>query len=127
MPKIPTTNSAKKIGKGELLLLPNFRNFNQNIFMNIITKIIFQNPISRWILGYKIIQKKIGIKTISLSETNIYIFYGYRSLHGVNSYAKNSERTSLLLHILNPHQNSFFDNYIKRRHKNQRTNFKALN
>ena len=106
---------------GDLLILPNFRKFSNNLLINLIIKVLFQNPIMRFFLSFSVVQKIIKIKRIKLSNSKIYIFYGYRTLHGVDTNYEKGERTTFLIHIHNPHKNSYFDKYIKQKHLKQRT------
>ena len=74
----------------------------------------------RFFLSFSVVQKIIKIKRIKLSNSKIYIFYGYRTLHGVDTNYEKGERTTFLIHIHNPHKNSYFDKYIKQKHLKQR-------
>ena len=92
---------------GDLLILPNFRKFNNSLLKNLIIKLLFQNSITRFILSFKIVHKLLKVKRIKLSNSKIYIFYGYRTLHGVDTNFEEGERTTFLIHIHNPHKGSF--------------------
>lgn len=124
---IPITMPNKKISdiieeqSGNLLILPNFRKFGNSLLKNLIFKILFQNFITRFFLSFKTIHKLLKIKSINLSNSKIYIFYGYRTLHGVDRNFAKGERTTFLIHVHNPHKDSFFDRYIKKKHLKQRT------
>ena len=87
-----------------------------------IIKLLFQNPITRFVLSFKLVHKLLKVKRIKLSNSKIYIFYGYRTLHGVDTNFEKGERTTFLIHIHNPHKGSFFDRYIKQKHFKQRSN-----
>ena len=75
-------------------------------------------------MSTKLFQKLFNVKRFSLNNDKICLFFGYRTLHGVDSNYENGERTTLLLHIHNPHSGSKFDNYIKSKHNTQREKFK---
>ena len=107
---------------GDLLLLPNFRNFNPSIIKNLIMKLFFQNAFIRYFFSFNKFKKLLKIKRIKLSNSKIYLFYGFRSLHGVDTNFEAGERTTFLIHLHNPHSGSFFDKYIKSKHNKQRQN-----
>ncbi len=120
---MPNENTSDIIQEqsGDLLILPNFRKFNTSLLKNLIIKLLFQNSITRYFLSFKTIHKLLKIKRIKLSNSKIYIFYGYRTLHGVDTNFEKGERTTFLIHLHNPHKDSFFDRYIKKKHLKQRT------
>ncbi len=113
-------NSKNK--SGDLLLLANLRNFNTNIIKNLFMKLIFQNIFMRYLLSIKKFTNFFQIKRIKLSNSKIYLFYGYRTLHGVDTNFETGERTTFLIHLHNPHSGTYFDKYIKNKHKKQRLN-----
>ena len=115
-------NQIKIKPSGDLLLLANLRNFNTNIIKNLIMKFLFQNRLMRFFLSFPIFNNIFKIQRIKLSNSKIYLFYGFRSLHGVDTNFDSGERTTFLIHLHNPHSGSFFDKYIKNKHKKQRLN-----
>lgn len=125
---IPKKNSSNlNNSSGDLLIIPNIRNFNTNLIKNIFFKLFFQNFITQFIMSMKVFHKLFNVKRLSLKNNKIYLFFGYRTLHGVDNNYENDERTTLLLHIHNPHSGSKFDNYIKSKHKKQRENLRSRN
>ena len=115
-------NGTQENQSGDLLLLANFRNFNTSIIKNIVMKFFFQNRFMRYLLSHNKFKNFFNIKRIKLSNSKIYLFYGFRTLHGVDTNFESGERTTFLIHLHNPHSGSFFDKYIKNKHKKQRIN-----
>lgn len=116
------TNEKREVKSGDLLIIPNFRKFSNSLIKNIIFKTLMQNTITRYLLGLNIFNKLLNIQRIKLSNSKIYLFYGFRTLHGVDTNYELGERTTFLIHLHNPHKGSFFDNYVKNKHKKQRLN-----
>jgi hypothetical protein len=80
---------------GNLVILPNFRKFHKNLIKNIIQKIYFQSSYYR---NYLKNNSKKNMKKLILKEKNIYIFNGFRSLHGNLNIHKEDQRATILLH-----------------------------
>ena len=113
--------------KGELIIFPNIRNIHKSMFTNFVVKFFTQNIFFRYLINssiFKILKKKI---ILNLNKEKIYIFYGYKTFHGVGKLGKNINRSTLLYHIYNPHNESFLNNLIikrniKKRQKEQNKN-----
>ena len=111
---------------GKLIVWPNIRKIQKNMVTNFIIKLLFQNRFSRYLINLKIFQSTINIKKFSLNENKIYIFYGYRSLHGVDKLGNEKERTTLLYHIFNPHKDAYLNKYILKRNTLKRNEIKKI-
>jgi len=90
---------------GDLLLIPNLRKVRSSALINVIEKMLIQNPVTRKIISYFLL-KKLDSYTLKLKPGNIYFFWGYRSLHANLSIDPEYTRATLLFHIGNPHHNS---------------------
>ncbi len=85
----------EKHENGDLLIIPNLRKLHKNLIKNIIQKIFYQSKIYR-----KYLMKNLKNKTkrLILEEGNIYIFNGYKSLHGNMNIHQKDQRATILLH-----------------------------
>ncbi len=92
IPKNKTKNN------GNLIIYPNFRKITNILFVNIIQKLLFQNRITKFLLKNRIIFNNKE-KILKLKPGYIYIFYGYRTLHGNKDIDPNQVRATLLLHF----------------------------
>ena len=117
--KIPRSKNENQ--NGDLIIFPNLRNETTSLTKNIFYKIIFQSKIIKILLKFlttKNLIKKIKIK---LKPGNIYIFNGFKSLHGNEPVGSGLIRATLLLHYYDLFEDSLlvslnrnFRKYIER-------------
>ena len=98
--------------KGELLIYPNLRKIHKFMITNFIIKILTQNFIFRYLINFSFFKNFFKMHKLNLNLNKIFFFYGYRSMHGVESIGLNVKRSTLLYHIYNPHLDTFLDNLI---------------
>ena len=98
---IPDTDSENS--NGNLILFPNLRKKTKSLLINIIQKKFFQNKISKIILKFLSRGNLIKKKIIKFNKNNIYLFNGFKSLHGNQPVKEGHIRATLLLH--------FYDNF----------------
>jgi len=120
--KVPENN----VNDGKLVVWPNIRRIQKNMITNFAIKLLFQNKLARYLINLNILQSNLNIKKFSLNKDKIYIFYGYRSLHGVDKLGNKNERTTLLYHIYNPHKDAFLNKYILKRNTLKRNEIKKI-
>ena len=94
---IPSSQDPNQ--NGNLIIVPNIRKKTSLLIINILQKIFFQNKVVKNILKYLSSKNLIRQKILSFKEKDIYIFNGYRSLHGNQVVAKDQIRATLLLHF----------------------------
>ena len=100
------------LNSGNLVAFPNIRPLRKSVLINIFEKILYQNPITRFILSLYIKKFSNGKHVITLKPGNIYLFWGYQTLHANLENAPNNLRATLLLHYGNPYDNSILMQYI---------------
>ena len=104
--------------KGELIIYPNIRKIRSNSIINMIEKVIFQNPLVRRVMAAGIVRQFFKARVIQMQPGNIYFFWGYQSLHANLPCHPRSLRATAIFHFGNPHEASaplqFVKNY--RRH-----------
>jgi hypothetical protein len=87
---------------GELILLPNRRQFHRSVLRNIAEKLLTQNPLYRRRIKRQV-QRAHGQQVVNLAPGSAYLFWGYRALHGNMPCAPNALRATLMLHYGDPH------------------------
>ena len=113
---IPNQNNDKN---GDLVIYPNVRKLNSSVFLNIIQKLFFQNFITRYFLKQKFIKNILEFKKIKLEPSSIYLFYGYRTLHGNLEFENTEIRATLLMHFYDV----FYNSSLIKINRKIRTNF----
>lgn len=87
----------KKSNNGHLLLSPNLRKIHTSVSVNIIQKIYYQIVLKK-IFPSKFLQKWLKFKKIVLKPRSLFIFNGYRSLHGNLDIDHRDTRATMLFH-----------------------------
>ncbi len=100
---IPNNKSGKN---GDLVLFPNLRKMHKNLFLNILQKLLFQNIISRTILNTNLFRKIFKYKLLKIKPGNIYMFFGFKSLHANLEIETFSTRATLLIHCYDVFEDS---------------------
>jgi len=100
---IPNNKSNKN---GDLVIIPEVRKTHNNIVINIIQKIFFQNKFTSFLIKNNFL--KIFYKTykINLKPGNLYAFKGFNTLHGNEDIESFSTRATLLIHFDDVFSNS---------------------
>ena len=101
---IPDTGNQNT--NGNLIIFPNLRKKTRSLLINIIQKNIFQNKISKSILKFLSYKNVLKKKIIQFNQGDIYLFNGYRSLHGNQPVQVGHVRATLLLHFYDNFHNS---------------------
>jgi hypothetical protein len=91
---------------GDLLIIPNVRKIRSAYIYNLIDKVFLDNPFSQKLLKRLYLSKSKRIRHISLIPGNLYLFYGYRSIHTNEECSPDKIRSTALLHYVDPHADS---------------------
>ncbi|WP_349742773.1 hypothetical protein [Roseateles cavernae] len=111
---------------GDLVAFPNARPIRRSSLLNALEKLLVQNPISRRIMAQRIKKRSNDENIFRLSPGDIYVFWGYRTLHANLSCKPHSLRATLLFHHGDPHLGSLTTRFIKwTRRVRERHNLKA--
>lgn len=98
---IPTTGSA-----GHLVMAPNCRPVRSSYLLNLVDKIVLNNPITQFLLGQAFRRGLLKLKQIPMVPGNLYIFWGYRSVHANEPCDPDKIRATALFHFGDPHAGS---------------------
>jgi hypothetical protein len=88
---------------GDFIMFPNTRRIRKSVAINVIEKVLVQNPLSQKFVAFLIRRKVLKPVRLKLVPGNIYIFWGYRSIHANEPCDPNALRATVLLHYGDPH------------------------
>ncbi|MCF5710650.1 hypothetical protein GIV19_25745 [Pseudomonas syringae] len=88
---------------GDLMLFPNIRNVRHHIALNLIEKSLLQNRLSRWVIRMAIKHEWLKPKVLKLQPGDIYLFWGYRTLHANQACSTGLKRATAIFHFGDPH------------------------
>ena len=91
---------------GDLIMFPNLRPVRSNAMVNIIEKAIMHNTMSQKLTAFAVKRGWLKPITIKLVPGNLYLFWGYRSLHSNDQCDPENLRATGLYHFGNPHRES---------------------
>ncbi|AHF66954.1 MULTISPECIES: hypothetical protein [Pseudomonas] len=91
---------------GDLMLFTNARKLRNNVARNVVEKALLQNRFSRWLTCAAINRGWLRPTVLKLQPGNIYLFWGYRSLHANQPCSPGLKRATAILHFGDPHSGS---------------------
>ena len=97
---------------GHLVIFPNLRKFRSIFLINLLEKLFFQNSFMRKILS-KVIMSNLEKYAYLMKPGNVYLFWGYRSLHANLPVDPSYTRATLLYHFGDVHPKSVGNKVIK--------------
>ncbi|WP_263261175.1 hypothetical protein [Pseudomonas sp. RIT-PI-S] len=92
--------------RGDLVMFPNLRPVRANVATNVLEKALLQNKVSRRVLSRGIEAGWFKPRTLTLVPGNLYLFWGYRSLHANQPCSPHVQRATALFHYGDPHAGS---------------------
>lgn len=96
--EIPTTGRT-----GDLIMLPNTRGIRSSYLVNLIDKILLDNAFTQVVLGALTKFGLLPLVRIRPKPGDIYLFWGYRSIHTNEACDPDKVRATALFHYANPH------------------------
>lgn len=108
--EIPTQGEAR----GDLLLFPNSRRVRSSVLLNVIEKALLQNKLARRTLCFAIRHRWLKPYRLTLVPGNLYLFWGYRSLHANEPCDPGNRRATAIFHYGDPHAGSLATRLILR-------------
>ena len=88
---------------GDLLMFPNIRPVRPNAAYNLLEKALLQNRLSRALLVAAIARGWARPLRLILQPGNLYLFWGYRTLHANEPCSPTHRRATALFHYGDPH------------------------
>jgi hypothetical protein len=113
--------------RGDFLYYPNLRRVRRSALVNVAEKALCQNSVSRRLIASDILRSLQPPRRLGLVPGNIYLFWGYRTLHGNDLCDPDQLRATALFHFGDPHRDDPLVRLIQRRVSNrtQRSNRKS--
>jgi len=97
---------------GDLLLFPNLRRIRSNALLNVLEKALLQNRLSRRLITRAIHRGLLKPQRLQLVPGNLYLFWGYRSLHANEPCNPANLRATAIFHYGDPHAGSLLTRMI---------------
>lgn len=91
---------------GDLIVFPNLRRIRKSVLINLFEKVLWQNKLASLLLRKESVRRLMGGKRVRLKPGNLYLFWGYRTLHGNEPCNIDQLRSTAIFHLGNPHRNS---------------------
>lgn len=92
---------------GDLIIFPNLRPVRFNALRNVIEKAVMHNGVSQKLVALAVHRGWLQPIRLKLEPGNLYLFWGYRSLHANDQCDPALLRATALLHFGNPHHDSW--------------------
>ncbi len=100
--------------RGDLMLFPNLRKAHRNVLVNVVQKALVQNRLARKLLVMGINRGWLKPRTLPLVPGDIYLFWGYRTLHANQACSPGVMRATAIFHFGDPHAGSLSTRLILR-------------
>ncbi|KJH79236.1 hypothetical protein [Stutzerimonas stutzeri] len=91
---------------GDLIIFPNLRPVRFNALRNVIEKALLHNSVSKKLVAFAVRRGWLRPIRLKLVPGNLYLFWGYRSLHANDRCDPTMLRATALFHFGNPHHDS---------------------
>jgi hypothetical protein len=126
---IPIIIPAEGEERGDLMVFPNIRKTRSLVLINLLEKMLLQNAFSRKLINFAIKHRLLAPKQLQLKPGNLYIFWGYRSLHANKPCSPDIKRATAIFHFGDPHEGSAVTKLILKfnQRRARRTSNKAMN
>ena len=126
---IPVIIPSEGEQRGDLMVFPNIRKTRSQVLINLIEKMLLQNALSRKLINFAIKHKLLTPQQLQLKPGNLYIFWGYRSLHANQPCSPDIKRATAIFHFGDPHEGSAVTKLILKfnQRRARRTSNKAMN
>ncbi len=92
---------------GDLITFPNIRPLRRSVMVNVIEKALLHNTVSQKLTSWLVGRGWLKPVRIKLQPGNVYLFWGYRSLHANDPCDPSMLRATALYHYGNPHRDSW--------------------
>lgn len=92
--------------RGDLIMFPNLRHVRSSVLTNVLEKALLQNKLSRKLISAAIRHDLLQPLKLQLIPGNLYLFWGYRTLHANEPCDPASRRATAIFHYGDPHAGS---------------------
>jgi len=101
---------------GDLLMKPNFRGVRSTYLANMLDKLVVDNRWAQVLFRRQAIARNGFIK-VKIIPGNLYLFWGYRSVHANEACDIDKVRATALFHFGDPHADSTLREFIRKQRK----------
>ena len=98
-------------------MYPNMRSVRRIALVNILEKAAIESSLARRLWRTAWLQRALGARVVPLTPGNVYFFWGMRTLHANEACLPTSVRSTVLLHLGDPHENSPLKTFSQRLHR----------
>jgi hypothetical protein len=92
---------------GDLLMYPNTRGLRKHYATSLVDKVMLQNKLTQGLLKGRVNAKRLAPRRIKMQPGNLYLFWGYRSIHTNEPCDPDKVRATALFHYANPHADGY--------------------
>ena len=85
-------------------MFPNTRKIRKTYLFNAIDKVLIDNPMTQKLLRGAAARQAASPVRIKMIPGNLYLFWGYRSIHANEPCDPDKIRATALYHYVNPHR-----------------------
>lgn len=100
---------------GNLIILPSTRRIRRSYAVNVLDKLLVDNALAQMMLKFAYRMRYGRMVHLRLTPGNLYLFWGYRSLHTNEPCDPNELRSTALLHYADPHAGSGMKRQLRTR------------
>lgn len=91
---------------GELVMAPNVRPVRTWYTQNLVDKLLIDNPFTQFLLKRLAEARSSRLLRLKMTPGNLYLFWGYRSIHTNEPCDPDKIRATALFHYVDPHTGS---------------------
>lgn len=123
---LPIEIPQNGIDRGDLIMFPNLRRVRSNVLLNILEKMLLQNKLSRKLICAAIRHNLLHPQKLQLVPGNLYLFWGYRTLHANEHCDPANRRATAIFHYGDPHAGSLATRLILKLNQRRAARASAL-
>lgn len=92
--------------KGDLLVFPSTRRLRRSYLVNLVDKLLLENAVAQRVFRWLSSSGRMGVRRITMVPGDLYLFWGYRSIHTNEPCDPFKVRATALFHYADPHASS---------------------
>ncbi len=123
---LPIEIPQEGIDRGDLIMFPNLRRVRWSVLLNVLEKALLQNALSRKLISAAIRHRLLRPQRLQLVPGNLYLFWGYRTLHANEPCDPASRRATAIFHYGDPHAGSLATRLILKLNQRRAARASAL-
>lgn len=124
---LPIEIPRNGVERGDLIMFPNLRRVRSSVLLNVLEKALLQNALTRKLISAAIRHDFLQPQKLQLVPGNLYLFWGYRTLHANEPCDPASRRATAIFHYGDPHAGSLATRLILKLNQRRAARASALN